>query len=132
MSFTCLDKLPWYSNEAKFRISARNSSEFSELHAKGWKDIINNVDYRNYEVKTELKQKFLKNFNWIDKNYISNHAYTFSKKIDYFVIYLLMHLSYQNHHLECIFLHYSLQHYAKNYYIIPMESFFLFLLGKIL
>ena len=59
MSFTCLDKLPWYSNEAKFRISARNSSEFSELHAKGWKDIINNIDYKNYEVNTELKQKFL-------------------------------------------------------------------------
>lgn len=96
ISFTCLDKLPWYSNEAKFRISARNSSEFSELHAKGWKDIINNVDYRNYEVKTELKQKFLKNFNWIDKNYISNHAYTFSKKIDYFVIYLF---------LVCLFIH---------------------------
>lgn len=90
VTITCIDTLPWYSNDAKFRVSSRNSSEFSELHAKGWKDIMNNKDYQNYEVKTEEKQLFLRSFNWLDKNYILKHSYTFKKKVDFFILYLFL------------------------------------------
>ena len=90
IKFTCFDNLSWYSNEAKFRIAARNSSEFSELHAKGWEDIIKNREYINYEHKTEEKQNYLKNFNWLNKDYISKHSHTFKKKIDFFILYLII------------------------------------------
>ena len=90
ISITCFDNLSWYSNDAKFRIAARNSSEFSELHAKGWEDIIKNIDYKNYEHKTKEKQNYIKNFNWLNKDYISKHSHTFKKKIDFFILYLLI------------------------------------------
>ncbi len=90
LSFTCFNNLSWYSDNAQFRIAARNSSEFSELHAKGWSDIINNVGYENYEIKENEKKNFLKNFNWLNKEYLDKHSYTFKKKIDFFSFYLLI------------------------------------------
>ncbi len=90
ISITCFGNLSWYSDDAKFRIAARNSSEFSELHAKGWEDIIKNVDYINYEHKAEEKKNYLKNFNWLNKDYISKHSHTFKKKIDIFILYLFV------------------------------------------
>ena len=51
IEFTCFDNLSWYSNEAKFRIAARNSSEFSELHAKGWEDILKILSIKTMNIK---------------------------------------------------------------------------------
>ncbi len=90
LSFTCNDNLPWYSNKPDFRIAAKNVSQFSELHAKGWKYIVDRVDYENYSIKSKEKKTYLENFNWLNLEWIERHSFTIKKKIDIFIIYLLI------------------------------------------
>ena len=123
ITLTCIDSLSWYSNDARFRISSRNSSEFSELHAKGWKDIINNVDYQNYKVKTDEKQLYLRNFNWLNKNYISKHSYTFKKKVDFFIFYLF---------LVCLFIYIFKDNKQNDSLLIKDNRYFILFLTSLL
>jgi len=90
LSFTCNDNLSWYSSKPTFRIAAKSVSQFSELHAKGWKYIINRVDYQNYSVKSEEKKKYLENFNWLNLEWIKRHSFTIKKKVDIFIVYLFI------------------------------------------
>ena len=60
---------------SKFQISALNSSQFTELYIKGWyneKNIIN-ISEDNYQNNLEKKNSFLKNFNWLNKYWLSNN-----------------------------------------------------------
>ena len=45
VQITCFENLKWYSSEAKFEISAINTSQFSELHSKSWPDFQDNKQY---------------------------------------------------------------------------------------
>ena len=74
VSFTCNNNLSWYSDNSNFIISAKNLSQFSELHAKNWSDIVDNKKFVNYENNIEEKKHFLKNFNWLFSDNISNNA----------------------------------------------------------
>ena len=62
---------------------------FQNYIVKGWKYIINRVDYQNYSVKSERK-KYLENFNWLNLEWIKRHSFTIKKKIDIFIIYLFI------------------------------------------
>ena len=90
---TCNENLSWYSNKPEFRIASKNLSEFSELHAKGWTDIVDNIGYENYSIKSNEKKIFMRNFNWLNADYISRHSFTIRKKVDIFILYLFFVLS---------------------------------------
>ena len=61
LNFTCSDKLSWYSSDSKFEISAKNTSQFSELHSKGWPDFSEEKQYYlNYDDQLSDKNDFLK------------------------------------------------------------------------
>ena len=101
LSFTCNDKLDWYSNNSKFMIAANNLSQFSELHAKGWSKIIDEKTYINYDNDKEQKREFLKHFNWIKSEKKSeNTIFGFYKIFNNFffliVIALLLFLLIKN------------------------------------
>ena len=91
VNFTCSNNLKWYSSNPKFQISALNSSQFTELYIKGWyneKNIIN-ISEDNYQYDLEKKKRFLKNFNWLNKNWLSNNFKNIIKRFDYFIILIL-------------------------------------------
>ncbi len=91
VNFTCSNNLKWYSSNPKFQISALNSSQFTELYIKGWyneKNIIN-ISEDNYQYDLEKKNRFLKNFNWLNKNWLSNNFKNIIKRFDYFIILIL-------------------------------------------
>ena len=82
MQFTCVEKLSWYSSETNGLISAKESSQFTELLQKGYyyKDKPNFIDKENY----------LKNFNWL-KNYFENGFYkNITKKFDLLLIFIFL------------------------------------------
>ena len=58
ISFTCNNNLSWYSDNSNFIISAKNLSQFSELHAKNWSNIVDNNKFINYENNLEEKNFF--------------------------------------------------------------------------
>ena len=92
VNFTCSNNLKWYSSNPKFQISALNSSQFTELYIKGWyneKNIIN-ISEDNYQYDLEKKNRFLKNFNWLNKNWLSNNFKNIIKRFDYFIILILL------------------------------------------
>jgi len=73
LNFTCIEKLSWYSSNSNFLISAKNSSQFSELHSKGWKNFDQNIrKFVNYENELEKKENFKNSFN------ISNNLFMVS------------------------------------------------------
>jgi hypothetical protein len=74
VSFTCSEKLDWYSNNPKFVIAANNLSQFSELHAKNWSAIVDDNKFINYQDKKNEKNKYLKNFNWLNSDKLSKEA----------------------------------------------------------
>ena len=57
VKITCNDKLSWYSNDPKFIIAAENLSQFSELHAKNWKGIVDDKQFSNYQNNLKEKEK---------------------------------------------------------------------------
>jgi len=93
LNFTCSDKLSWYSSESKFEISAKNTSQFSELHSKGWPDFNENKQYYlNYVDQLSDKNNFLKNFNWLDEYFNQGRIYNITKKIDFLIPVLILFL----------------------------------------
>ncbi len=95
VNFTCVNNLDWYSSNPKFQISALNSSQFTELYIKGWykKENIINIGEDNYQKDLEIKNSFLKNFNWLNKYWLSNNFKNIIKRFDYFIILVLLILS---------------------------------------
>ena len=94
ISFTCNNNLSWYSDDSKFIISANNLSQFSELHAKNWSDIVDNNKFVNYENNIEEKNHFLKNFNWLFSENISNNAkFGFFKIFNNYIFLLIIFIS---------------------------------------
>ena len=92
INFTCFNNLDWYSSNPKFQISALNSSQFTELYIKGWyneKNIIN-ISEDNFQNNLEKKSNFLKNFNWLNKYWLSNNFKNIIKRFDYFIILILL------------------------------------------
>ena len=90
LSFTCFDRLSWYSSSSNFLIAAENSSQFSELHSKGWKKFDQNIqEFTNYKKDLENKNNFKKSFNWFATYVDGGYHYNIIKKIDYLFIYLL-------------------------------------------
>ncbi len=92
INFTCFNNLDWYSSNPKFQISALNSSQFTELYIKGWynnKNIIN-ISEDNYQNDLEKKKTFLKNFNWLNRSWLSNNFKNISKRFDYFLVLILL------------------------------------------
>ena len=82
VQFTCLEKLSWYSSKSNSLISAKESSQFTELLQKGYfhKDKSNLADKENY----------LKNFNWL-KNYFEKGFYkNITKKFDLFLVFIFL------------------------------------------
>ena len=104
VSFTCNEKLEWYSNNSKFIISANNLSQFAELHAKGWSKIIDDKIYVNYDNDKKEKNEFLKNFNWIKSDKQSkNIKYGFYKLFNnyvYFIVIILLLFLFTKLHKE--------------------------------
>ena len=93
LNFTCSDKLSWYSSDLKFEISAKNTSQFSELHSKGWPDFSEEKQYYlNYDDQLSDKNDFLKNFNWFDEYLNQGRIYNITKKIDYLIPVLILFL----------------------------------------
>ena len=93
LNFTCLDKLSWYSSESKFEISAKNTSQFSELHSKGWPDFSEDKQYYlNYDDQLSDKNDFLKNFNWLDEYLNQGRIHNITKKIDFLIPVLIFFL----------------------------------------
>ena len=93
LNFTCSEKLSWYSSESKFEISAKNTSQFSELHSKGWPDFSEEKQYYlNYDDQLSDKNDFLKNFNWLDEYLNQGRIYNITKKIDYLAPVLILFL----------------------------------------
>ena len=93
LNFTCSDKLSWYSSDSKFEISAKNTSQFSELHSKGWPDFSEEKQYYlNYDDQLSDKNDFLKNFNWFDEYLNQGRIYNITKKIDYLIPVLILFL----------------------------------------
>ena len=93
MKITCIERLSWYSNNPKFIIAAENLSQFSELHAKNWSDIVDNEKYLNYENNIKKKKIFLKNFNWLTSSSTSENAkYGFLKIFNnyIFIIFIIL------------------------------------------
>ena len=96
VQITCFENLKWYSSEAKFEISAINTSQFSELHSKGWPDFQDNKQYYlNYKHDQKKKEIFLKDFNWLTEYLKQGRYYNLTKKIDFLipVIFLFLILS---------------------------------------
>ena len=93
LNFTCSEKLSWYSSEPRFEISAKNTSQFSELHSKGWPDFNENKQYYlNYADQLSEKNNFLKNFNWFDEYLNQGRIYNITKKIDFLIPVLILFL----------------------------------------
>ena len=93
LNFTCSEKLSWYSSESKFEISAKNTSQFSELHSKGWPDFSEEKQYYlNYDDQLSDKNDFLKNFNGLDEYLNQGRIYNITKKIDYLAPVLILFL----------------------------------------
>ena len=65
VKITCNDNLSWYSDNPKFIISANNLSQFSELHAKMWGEIVDEYKFTNYQDNKDEKESYLRNFNWL-------------------------------------------------------------------
>lgn len=94
ISFTCNNNLSWYSDNSNFIISAKNLSQFSELHAKNWSNIVDNNKFVNYENNIEEKKFFLKNFNWLFSENISNNAkFGFFKIFNNYIFLLIIFIS---------------------------------------
>jgi len=93
LNFTCSDKLSWYSSDSKFEISAKNTSQFSELHSKGWPDFKENKQYYlNYADQLSDKNNFLKNFNWLDEYLDQGRIYNIIKKINFLIPVIILFL----------------------------------------
>ena len=92
VNFTCFNNLEWYSSNPKFQISALNSSQFTELYIKGWynEEKIKNISEDDYQNDLEKKNSFLKNFNWLNKYWLSNNFKNIIKRFDYFIILILL------------------------------------------
>ncbi len=65
VSISCNNNLSWYSDKPKFIVAANNLSQFSELHAKMWSEIVDDNKFVNYQENKNEKDFFLKNFNWL-------------------------------------------------------------------
>ena len=74
VSITCNDNLSWYSDNPKFIISANNLSQFSELHAKMWGEIVDEYKFTNYQDNKDEKESYLRNFNWLKSKKKSENA----------------------------------------------------------
>ena len=74
VSITCNDNLSWYSDNPKFIISANNLSQFSELHAKMWGEIVDDNKFTNYQDNKDEKERYLRNFNWLKSQKKSENA----------------------------------------------------------
>ena len=97
INFTCSDKISWYSSESKFEISAKNTSQFSELHSKGWPDFNEDKQYYlNYDDQLKDKNSFLNSFNWFEEYLKQGRINNITKKIDFLIptILILLLLSY--------------------------------------
>tara|TARA_B100001057_G_C22861639_1_gene954782 strand:+ start:432 stop:1295 length:864 start_codon:yes stop_codon:yes gene_type:complete len=92
LSITCNDKLSWYSDNPKFIIAAKNLSQFSELHAKMWKDIVDDNKFENFEKNKKEKDDYLRNFNWLFSEKLSKNTNFGFLKIfnNYMFIILIM------------------------------------------
>ena len=89
LNFTCIEKLSWYSSNSNFLISAKNSSQFSELHSKGWKNFDQNIrKFKNYENEIEKKKNFKNSFEWVNSYVEGGYYNNILKKIDYYIIFL--------------------------------------------
>ena len=62
MNITCNNSLSWYSDNPKFIISANNLSQFSELHAKMWGEIVDDNKFTNYQENKDEKEKIFEKF----------------------------------------------------------------------
>ena len=89
LNFTCIEKLSWYSSNSNFLISAKNSSQFSELHSKGWKNFDQNIrKFVNYENELEKKENFKNSFKWVNAYIEGGYYNNILKKVDYYIIFL--------------------------------------------
>ena len=89
LNFTCIEKLSWYSSNSNFLISAKNSSQFSELHSKGWKNFDQNIrKFVNYENELEKKENFKNSFKWVNSYIEGGYYNNILKKVDYYIIFL--------------------------------------------
>ena len=93
VKITCNDKLSWYSNDPKFIIAAENLSQFSELHAKNWKGIVDDKKFINYQNNLKEKENFLEYFNWLRSDKISKSPkYGFVKIFNNYIFIILIAL----------------------------------------
>ena len=93
VKITCNDKLSWYSNDPKFIIAAENLSQFSELHAKNWKGIVDDKKFSNYKNNLKEKENFLEYFNWLRSDKISKSPkYGFVKIFNNYIFIILIAL----------------------------------------
>ncbi len=91
VSFTCNEKLSWYSNDAKFIISAKNLSQFSELHAKNWSKIVDKNQFTNYQKNKKEKENYLQGFNWLNSDNLSKNAkFGFIKIFNNYILLILI------------------------------------------
>ena len=93
VKITCNDKLSWYSNDPKFIIAAENLSQFSELHAKNWKGIVDDKKFINYQNNLKEKENFLGYFNWLRSDKISKSPkYGFVKIFNNYIFIIFIAL----------------------------------------
>ncbi len=92
VNITCFNKLDWYSSNPKFQISSLNVSQFTELYVKGWYINKDNsyISKDNYQNDLEEKKIFLKNFNWLNQNWLDNGLKNIIKRFDYFIFLILL------------------------------------------
>lgn len=94
IQITCNENLDWYSNNPKFIIAADNLSQFGELHAKGWSEIVDEKKFINYENNLEIKKNFLDKFNWLMSDQRSQKTsfgfYKLFNNYIFFVIFLFL------------------------------------------
>ena len=92
VNITCFNKLDWYSSNPKFQISALNVSQFTELYVKGWYINKDNsyISKDNYQNDLEEKKLFLKNFKWLNQNWLDNGLKNIIKRFDYFIFLILL------------------------------------------
>tara|TARA_B100001057_G_scaffold501234_1_gene622280 strand:+ start:1939 stop:3732 length:1794 start_codon:yes stop_codon:yes gene_type:complete len=100
VSISCNNNLSWYSDKPKFIVAANNLSQFSELHAKMWSEIVDDNKFVNYQENKNEKDFFLKNFNWLfsDKK-AKNLKYGYFKIFNnyiFVIIILLVLLMFKN------------------------------------
>ncbi len=74
INITCNNNLSWYSDNPKFIIAANNLSQFSELHAKMWSEIVDENKFTNYQENREEKENYLKSFNWLKSEKSSTNS----------------------------------------------------------